>query len=273
MTTTSPRPFEATAFNPVPDSENRIHSDEVARQHGFRGGLVPGVVVSAYLLEPAVRAWGVDFLARGRAAIVVRKPLYDGDRFAVEIRESIDRGYEGALLGADGEVCAEGRVELPGATGPAPVRRGDPPAPAPEARPPATREALERLRERGLGSIRARFTRDTPLASYHRDPADMPELVRAEPGGHANPAIVLGLSNWVLAANVRLGPWLHLQTDSQSHAPIALDSEVVVEAAIADLFERKGHSFVDLDVATFLLEGPPVASMRLRAIYRLRDGA
>jgi len=35
-----PQPWQAEAYNQVPESENRIHSDEVARRYGFRGGLV-----------------------------------------------------------------------------------------------------------------------------------------------------------------------------------------------------------------------------------------
>jgi len=62
-----PQPWQAEAYNQVPESENRIHSDEVARRFGFRGGLVPGVTVTAYLCHPAVDAWGMDWLARGRA--------------------------------------------------------------------------------------------------------------------------------------------------------------------------------------------------------------
>lgn len=265
-----PRSYEGVAFNPVPDSENRIHSDEVARRHGFRGGLVPGVVISAYLVEPAVRASGLEFLTRGCASIVVRRPLYDGDRFEVRVSRVLERGYEAGLAGADGSTCAEARVELPVELPAPPVRRGDPPAPAADARPPATCEVMERLRERAMGSIRARFEPGVQLASYHGDPRAMPELVRAEPGGHANMGLLLGLTNWILAANVRLGPWLHLQTDSQCYAAVPLGAEVVVEAAIADLFERRGHAFVDLDVAAFRLDGSPVMGARLRAIYRLR---
>lgn len=40
-----------------------------------------------------------------------------------------------------------------------------------------------------------------------------------------------------------MSPWLHLQTDSQHHRPVAPDTELVVEAAISDLFEKKGHEF------------------------------
>jgi len=45
-----PQSYASSAYNPVPESENRIHSDEIAQRFGFQGGLVPGVVVSAYLL-------------------------------------------------------------------------------------------------------------------------------------------------------------------------------------------------------------------------------
>ena len=48
--------WSAIAFNTAPDSQNEIHSDKVARQYGFKGGLVPGVTVSAYLMHPAVEA-------------------------------------------------------------------------------------------------------------------------------------------------------------------------------------------------------------------------
>jgi len=43
--------WSATALNTAPDSENRIHGDEIAKEHGFEGGLVPGVTISAYLVK------------------------------------------------------------------------------------------------------------------------------------------------------------------------------------------------------------------------------
>ena len=56
--------------------------------------------------------------------------------------------------------------------------------------------------------------------------------------------------------------------------PIPRGSELLVESAIADLFEKKGHEFVDLDVAAYLLDTQePVMSARLRALYRLRGPA
>ena len=64
---------------------------------------------------------------------------------------------------------------------------------------------------------------------------------------------------------------LHLATDSRFFRAIPPDSELVVEAAIADLFEKKGHAFVDVDVGVFdAADDAALAGVRLRAIYRLR---
>jgi len=93
----------------------------------------------------------------------------------------------------------------------------------------------------------------------------------ADGGGYANPANTLGITNWVLGGNVKISPWLHLQTDSQNYAPIPPGSELIAETSVADLFERKGHEFVDLDVAVFFeANREPAMSARLRAIYKMR---
>ena len=44
-----------TAHNNAADSANKIHDDRVASQYGFRGGLVPGVTVYAYMTYPLVQ--------------------------------------------------------------------------------------------------------------------------------------------------------------------------------------------------------------------------
>ena len=41
--------YALDAFNTATESANKIHDDTVAKNLGFRGGLVPGVDVYAYL--------------------------------------------------------------------------------------------------------------------------------------------------------------------------------------------------------------------------------
>lgn len=265
-----PVAWQARAFNQVPESENRIHSDEVARAYGFRGALVPGVTVSAYLIHPAIVAWGEDWLRRGSARCVVHSPVYDGEPFRVELESGGDTGYEAVLIDQRGARCATASVALPECAPPPPAFRGDPRLDRSAERSPATRAAMEALRERGLRAMRARWDGSAEITRYLREASQMPAVFAER--GYANPAFVLGLTNWVLAGNVCMSPWLHLQTGSQNFRAIPNGTELVVEARIADLFEKRGHEFVDVDVSIFLLDGlEAAAQVRLRAIYRLRE--
>jgi hypothetical protein len=60
-------PYRVEAFNASKESENKIHDDTVARRFGFRGGLVPGVDVYAYMTHLPVLRWGRAWLERGTA--------------------------------------------------------------------------------------------------------------------------------------------------------------------------------------------------------------
>jgi len=263
-----PQSYDGEALNTAPDSENRIHSDEVARQYGFEGGLVPGVTVSAYALQPAVDAWGMDWLTRGRGTVVVKKPLYDQRSFRVEVRSADEVQYEAELTDSTGRLCATVNASLPADPGPRPTRRGDGSV---VDRAPATREGVEQLRQRGMGALKVIWDQGVPMTAYTRDPSKMPELLRMDGGGFANSSFLLGLTNWIFAANVSLGLWVHLEAKFQHYAPVPKGSELFVEAQVVDLFGKKGHEFVDVDVAAFLPNNAPVLSARLRAIYKLRD--
>jgi hypothetical protein len=266
-----PQSWSAEAFNQAPESENRIHSDEVAKEYGFRGALVPGVTVSAYLSHPAIGAWGKAWLERGRARVVVHSPVYDRETFRVDVSNASSSAYDAELFDQTGARCATAQVGLP-----------DPDAvPAPPKichdaildrdfdRPKASRDVMERLRIEGLSAMRARWNDEAPITRYTRNPDRMPDCFSKL--GFANPAFVLGLTNWALAGNVRMSPWLHLQTDSQNYRSIAANTELVAESAIVELFEKKGHEFIDVDMNIFdRADDAAVASVRLRAIYRLR---
>jgi acyl dehydratase len=262
--------FRAIAYNPVPGSENQIHGDDVAREHGFRGGLVPGVVVSAYLLDPALRAFGLDALGGSYAEVAVHKPLYDGDAFEVKLEAQDERGYRAALFDSQATRLAEARFELRSKPEVTPVFSSAPRAPRSADRQVASRELFSQLKMQGMGALRARFDAEHDMARYHATLEAQPDLVRAAPGGYANFAFLLGMTDWALARNVRLGPWLHLQTWSHHLAPVAYGSELTVESRVHDLFERKGHEFVDIDVEAFDAERRPVLAARMRAIYQLR---
>jgi len=266
---TLPESWSGQAWNPVPESENRIHGDDVAKTYGFRGGLVPGVVVSAYLLHPAAVAWGRAWAERGRSHCVVRSPVYDGETFRVEVSGATETAYEAVLVDARGERCAEASASLPEKLPDPPTRRHDPLLARDDERPLVSKRVMEDLRERGLRALRARWNEKAEITGYVRDASQSAPIYRDE--GVASPGFILGMTNWLLGQNVRMPAWLHLETECQHFRAIEPGSELVVEAAVADLFEKKGHRFVDVDVEIYdLADDACVATVGLRAIYQLR---
>jgi hypothetical protein len=268
----SPKPWQGEAFNQAFDSKNEIHSDEMAQRFGFKGGLVPGVTVSAYLIHPAIEAWGLDWLRQGWAHAVVRKPIYDRSQFKVELHDSTEQSYQAKLLNEEGLTCAIASVKLPQQVPSPPKLRGDPLLYEGFERTQPNYEAMLSLQRIGLHALCAPWNETVELSRYCRDPNLMPKLLQFnQGGGYANPAFTLGVTNWILQDNIKMNPWVHLESESQNYQAIPLNSEIIVEAAISDLFEKKGHQFVDADVNLFLRETQEaVMSARLRAIYRLR---
>jgi hypothetical protein len=66
-------------------------------------------------------------------------------------------------------------------------------------------------------------------------------------------------------------PWYPSTMLTGVPEPIERGDKLVVEGAVVDLFERKGHRFVDLDVAALRrADSAAVMATRLRAIYELR---
>ena len=103
-----PADHTVVAHNTATESTNKIHDDGVAQAYGFRGGLVPGVDVYAYLAHLPVREWGPGWLAHGSMAARFVTPVYDGRRVTVSGAwddEALDLTvHDGAMS------CATGRA-------------------------------------------------------------------------------------------------------------------------------------------------------------------
>ncbi|MEP0203583.1 MAG: hypothetical protein ABJ084_04980 [Halioglobus sp.] len=263
--------WTATAFNQVPNSENEIHGDSLAKEYGFVGGLVPGVTVSAYLVHPAVESWGLEWLTQGGAHVRVISPLYDGESFEVGILEQSTDVYSAELVRPDGIVSANAEVWLAASEMQASTRRGDSIVDVEHVAPVACVEHWAHLQQQGCHAVRYRWGDENAMHTYLRDDALMPVLLQDAGGGYANMSFILGISNWVLASNAYMNPWVHLETRSQNFAPIPLGTAVVAEMEVREFYEKKGHEFVDVDVALYdESDNTCLATIALRAIYKLR---
>jgi acyl dehydratase len=254
------QPYSLIAFNTATSSTNRIHDDAVAREYGFQGGLVPGVNVYAYLTHPPVRFWGREWLERGTMQARFLRPVYDGHRVLVAPTG------DGRLEARDeaGVVCAtaiaavhNGFAVIPDPKRwPEAAQATDPPVAAPEVLEPGT----------AFGLAPHRFHADK-AGEYLADIRERSPIYADE--GIAHPAWVLRDANYVLSANVQLGPWIHVESIVRHLGVVKDGDEVSARAIVTAEWEHKGHRFVTLDVLHLAGERS-VARTEHTAIYRPR---
>jgi hypothetical protein len=80
---------------------------------------------------------------------------------------------------------------------------------------------------------------------------------------------VLRQANSILAANVVLGPWIHVSSDITLLGVVPDGGSIDVRAEVGAEYERRGHRFVELDVVV-LAEGEVVQRIAHTAIHTPR---
>jgi acyl dehydratase len=231
--------YRVRAVNTAPDSENKIHSDSVAAEYGFRGGLVPGVTVYGYMTVPIVD-FAPEWLERGSMKVRFLEPIYDGDE--VSVQATVD----GASIHVtaerpDGLVCAIGTGAIP-ATLESPADRY-PEHPLPPKRPTPSVDSL--VPGAPLGTVIEKIDVSEPRA-------------------------VLQFSNELLVRNFKLGPWIHTGSEIQNYGAVRAGDLIAAHGRIHDRYERKGHQFVVVDVMLIANADRLVQTVRHTAIYQPR---
>lgn len=265
--------YRVRARNTAADSENKIHDDATAASFGFRGGLVPGVTVYAYMTVPIVERFGLDWLERGSMQVKFHQPFYEGEE--VLVRAEVDADAEPIFNVAitagreDGVACATAlatvndRAEWLGESRLEDYRKA--PLPPSEERPIPSRELLVPGKTMGTLIEKLSVPDDAVLAR-------LDERLPIYSGSRAvaHPFTLLSLANQILVRNFKLGPWIHAASDLINWSAARNGDEISVRGRIADCFERKGHEFVVLDLILIGGESRLIQQVRHTAIYRPR---
>ncbi|MFN0096778.1 MAG: MaoC family dehydratase [Dehalococcoidia bacterium] len=263
--------YQVRAYNGAAQSENKIHDDAVAREYGFAGGLVPGVTVHAYMTQPAIEAFGLAWLERGSMSSRFLKPVYEGELVTVEAAvTSVGDGDVTMSLVAKnpaGVECGVGSATLHGSPGAAVDLRDFPEAPLPAQRPVAAEGVFAGLDI--LGSLREP-AESGRWEKYLAETSDPDPRFRG-PGAVAHPGYLLRFANTILVQNVLLGPWIHVSSEVQQLGLAQLGEDLTTRGRVLGTFERKGHKFVELDVAV-ASGSRPVMRVHHTAIYDPRKG-
>jgi acyl dehydratase len=257
--------YRVEAFNASKESENKIHDDAVARRFGFKGGLVPGVDVYAYMTHLPVARWGRAWLERGSAECRLLKPVYDGDLAVVTATESAE-GLD-LRIESHGELCVTGRATLPAQAVAPPAAFSEAPPPPPPAERPLADEVTLAIDTRF--AIEPLVVTEQYAEEYLRTARETEALYTRE--GLVHPGTILHIGNWALRHNVVLGPWMHVGSAVQHFAAARIGDELSTRAVVTANYERKGHRFVELDVLVYANHRTPIARIDHVAIYRPRQ--
>lgn len=258
---------QVIAKNYGADHANRIHSDEGAAKYGFAGALVPGVGLYAYLTRPVVDALGLDWLERGAMSAKFIKPVYDGEKILAQATvagvDPVELKLE--LFNPSGDVCTAGSASLPNSL----------PAIDPERYPFRELPPSDQLRPATI----ANFSIGEALGSLEfkldlsGDNEFLDKVVETSPiyRDLCHPAFWIAQANEILAHNIALGPWIHTSSETQHYAIARGGERLSLRGRVVDLYEKRGHELIVVDLGMFGEDDRPIATIKHTAIIRLRE--
>jgi hypothetical protein len=259
-----------TAHNDAAASANKIHDDTVARQYGFRGGLVPGVSVYAYMMYPLVHSFGEAWLTRGAVQVQFAKPIYEGDQVTVTgivkaVAESEMR-FDLASTNAEGVACGVGTAMLPTASESSPDPAESPVGPRQTPRVPISWDAVVIGQPLPLLSLTVHQQDNEEYCRTHADDLALYRGAR----GFVHPGILLRQCNRIFSEHFILGPWIHVASDITTYRPCQVGEALEIHGVPMQKFEKKGHEFVVLDI---LIRAADEAVQRVKhtCIFRPRQ--
>jgi hypothetical protein len=260
-------PYRVRTHNASSLSENRMHSDDVARSFGFKGALVPGVTVFAHMTRPLVVRYGEAWLTRGSAEVSFAKPAYEGDLLTVQTSEASEGSHLALTCkNEEGTVLAT-MTSAPPAAGSAPDKRAMiAPAPPIAERPLVNWDLLEI----GKPFPALHWTpTQTDNLTWCDDVRDDLALYRDGNAPWLHPGFILRQANMVLRNRFTLPAWIHTGSRLMFHEGMRVGPAYEVRAIPEEKWIRKGHEFVRLYVA-ILSAGRTMAEVLHTAIVRPR---
>lgn len=249
------------ARNFAVDSENKIHSDAIAKRLGFTGALVPGVTVFGHMTWPLTEKFGERWLANSVVTTRFLKPAYDGERLTVTQQERDGESLvecfnpSGALLAnlkcnlnlnADIDVRAN-------------LKRSAP---------------MERV-EIAWDTVHV----DQPLSTYRWEPdvvhnceyaARLDDDTALFQEGVLHPHAILSQANQVLVRHYIMPAWIHTGSEIRFRKVLQVGDEIEVRSVPMEKWERRGHQFIKLYIA-YWVRDEVVTEIYHTAIFRVAE--
>jgi len=235
--------WSVAARNLPEHAGNPIHTDAGARDAGYPRALVAGVTTYAYLTQPVLAAWGLEWVELGRGEVRFVSPVFDGETVSCVPAELGSDGVVriDAIAGDDGGSRARLDVSL-GVAAPEPARGGE------ELEP----DWVVLTGEYGSGyGARAGVVDDL----CHR-------------AGVVHPAVWPALANRLVHRQVVHGPWVHVRSRIGHHAMVPDGAVAELRGVVVERMERSNGEWAVVDVQV-LVDDVVAVSIEHEAIVAL----
>jgi acyl dehydratase len=251
--------YQVVAQNFSRDHENKIHSDEIAKKYGFKGGLVPGVAVWGHLTHPLVDLLGEDWLAGSVSNVRFFKPAYHGDHLEITCAQD-SAGYHVQCLHKE-ILLAELHSSLP--------------SELPACEDQTVFDTSAKSRDRGeiqwetvvenqpFEPWHWQVTEDSNQA-YSEQVSDTLPIYRA----CAHPHWLLSVANRALTREYIMPAWIHAGSEIRFRELLRVGDTIEVKAVPLEKWRRKGHEFIRLYLA-YRRNGRIAAEIFHTAIFRM----
>ena len=235
--------YTVTARNFSETSENRIHSDEIAKKFGFRGALVPGVAVYGHLTHLPVKTFGPRWLEHSVADVRLRSPAYHGEEITMNMAANGD-GHQVICTGPTGETLAELNTAMPESL--------------PAAEDPAILDGPFRPRERteiSWDAINVLEPFEPWSVELKQDANERFTMEVAESlplyaqEGYIHPHYLLALANIALVREYIMPAWIHVGSETRHRSALRVGDEIQIRSVPMEKWERKGHEFIRLYIS------------------------
>lgn len=253
--------YEVQTFNDARESENRIHSDEVARQLGFKGALVSGVVVFGHMTYLPMKAEAANWLTNNEVEVRFLKPAYDGELLTIEHVPG-DSGSETHCDNAEKTLITT-MTSQPSERAPAPAS-AIAPAKKVASRVPIHWDNL--YTDKPAAAYIWHADQETNLALTEQLFDDL--AVYRDTNALVHPFWILRQCNAAFARSFILPAWIHVGSKIHCHKPLRVGEDIEVRMIPMTKWERKGHQFTTLHIP-FLVNGEVRVEVEHTAIFRI----
>lgn len=269
-TTMAVPPQQILALNDAEDSENKIHSDEIAARFGFKGALVSGVNLFGYLTQSLVRSYGASWLESGMLDVIFLKPAYQDELLNIRTEslssETGHRNHVTSLYNEEDRLLAKLESWLPNELPPLQqyLESSASPLGEPEFRPEISWESIEL---------------DTPAPSFIWQPGiednaahvaiqrDQSKLYQGA-DAYLHPYFILQMCNKALMRMYIMPAWIHTGSKLTVRRGLRVGEAIEIRCLPIEKWEQRGHQFIKLYVA-MLVNSEVAVEIEHSAIFRI----